>query len=202
MDEGYIKFNCHWIRAEPLAADQLTEINRWRDILYNLGLIGAYANGIGFGNISIRNHGRSFIVSGSATGGLTTLSAGHYAVVNDYNLEQNSITCTGPVKASSESLSHAAIYECMQQANAVIHIHSLSAWERLLLKVPATGEHVSYGTPEMANEIKRLFKETDVMDEKIIVMGGHKEGIITFGKTLAEAGAVLLNNLNIKASRQ
>jgi hypothetical protein len=29
--------------------------------------------------------------------------------------------------------------------------------------------------------------------EKVIVMGGHKEGIITFGKSLNEAGNTLLD---------
>jgi hypothetical protein len=50
-------------------------------------------------------------------------------------------------------------------------------------------------TPEMANEIKRLFKETLVAVEKILVMGGHVGGIISFGGTLEEAGKILLNNM-------
>ena len=32
--------------------------------------------------------------------------------------------------------------------------------------------------------------------EKIIVMGGHKEGIIAFGKSLEEAGNIIINNFN------
>ena len=109
MDEGYIKFNCNWIEKEPFPSQLLHGINQWRSILYNLGYIGVYDNGIGFGNISIRYHDRPFIISGTATGALKVLNENHYVLVNDYNLQLNSVTCTGLIKASSESLSHAAI---------------------------------------------------------------------------------------------
>ena len=49
----------------------------------------------------------------------------------------------------------------------------------------------------MAKEIKQLFTKSNVNLEKIIVMGGHKEGIISFGKDLEEAGNTLLSKFNI-----
>ncbi len=195
MDEGYIKFNCNWIKAEPASINHIEELNIWRDKLYTLGLIGADENGIGFGNISLRFKNNEFIITGSATGGLNKLNENHYVLVNEYDLLQNSLICTGPIKASSESLSHAAIYECSPETNAVIHVHNIIMWENLIHIVPSTSDHVSYGTPEMANEIKRLFDETPVAFEKILVMGGHKEGIIAFGATLEEAGKILFNQV-------
>ena len=196
MDEGYIKFHCNWIEAEPISINQLRDINEWRNTLFNLGLIGAYNNGIGFGNISKRLNNRTFIITGSATGGLKRLNENHYVLVDEYNLQQNSLACTGPIKASSESLSHAVIYECSDETNAVIHIHNFDLWEKLIHHVPTTREEILYGTTEMANEIRRLFIETDVKTEKIIAMAGHEEGIIAFGKTLDEAGEILLNRLD------
>ena len=195
MDEGYIKFNCNWIASNDIPSDKVAVLNVWRDIMYHKGLIGMYPDGIGFGNISMRCDEKTFLISGTATGGLETLSESHYSLVTGYNLSTNSVTCAGPVKASSESLTHAAIYECSATANAVIHIHNLDLWNRLLHHVPTSTENVSYGTPEMANEIKRLFDETTVSKEKIIVMGGHQEGIISFGKDLEEAGNILLDKL-------
>jgi ribulose-5-phosphate 4-epimerase/fuculose-1-phosphate aldolase len=195
MDEGYIKFNCNWIKAEPFKMGILNEINNCRDTLYNLGLIGVYNNGIGYGNISIRFNQHTFLITGSATGGIKCLNENHYTLVNEYNLMQNSLTCTGPIKASSESLSHAVIYECSPETNAVVHIHQIGMWNSLIHKVPTTRENIPYGTPEMANEIKRLFKETSVNNEKIIVMGGHSEGIITFGKTIEEAVKILIDKM-------
>jgi L-ribulose-5-phosphate 4-epimerase len=195
MDEGYIKFNCRWVKAAPLSQHRLTTINRLRDKLYSLGLIGIYPDGVGFGNISMRFRGNTFIITGSATGALQKLDGRHYVLVNEYNLAQNSLVCIGPIQASSESLSHAAIYECSAATNFVIHVHQIGLWEKLIHNVPTTSPEVFYGTPEMAYEIKRLFKETPVEKEKILVMGGHREGVIAFGSSLEEAGEVLLSRL-------
>lgn len=193
MDEGYIKFNCNWIPSNNIPRDKVAVLNVWREIMYKKGLIGVYPDGVGFGNISMRCNEKSFLISGTATGGLPTLSESHYSLVTNYNLSANSVTCAGPLKASSESLTHALIYECSGAANAVIHVHNLELWNRLLHDVPTSSENIAYGTPEMANEIKRLFEQTALSREKIIVMGGHREGLISFGKDLEEAGKILLD---------
>jgi ABC-type lipoprotein export system ATPase subunit len=39
----------------------------------------------------------------------------------------------------------------------------------------------------MGREIMRLFRETEVASQKTIVMAGHEDGIITFGRTVQEA---------------
>ena len=191
MDEGYIKFDCHWIKAEPISLDKLREINEWRDKLHRLGLIGVYDNGVGFGNISIRAENNTFIITGSATGNLDKLTEDHYVLVSDYDLVKNILTCAGPIKASSESLSHAVVYESLPETNSVIHIHNLEMWEKLMDQIPTTNKNAAFGTPEMASEIKKLIINPN-MSEKIIVMGGHEGGIITFGKNLDEAGNILL----------
>lgn len=193
MDEGYIKFKCRLIKEAPLAAEALAEINLWRDKLYQLGLIGAYENGVGFGNISVRSEGNTFIISGSSTGHLARLNENHYVLVEAYDFMENGLTCRGPIKASSESLSHAAVYESSPQTMSVIHIHNLEMWQQWMDKVPTTNKEIDFGTPEMAHDIQWLIHESDFQGEGMIVMGGHKEGIITFGKTLAAAGNILLN---------
>src|SRR5690349_24809982 len=101
MDEGYIKFNCNWIASNDIPLDKVAALNVWRDIMYAKGLIGMYPDGIGFGNISMRCDAKTFLISGSATGGLATLTKAHYALVTEYNLSTNSLTCAGPLKASS-----------------------------------------------------------------------------------------------------
>ena len=195
MDEGYIKFNCNWIPSNDIPPDKVAALNVWREIMYKRGLIGVYSDGIGFGNISMRCSEKTFLISGTATGGLATLNESHYSLVTNYDLSANSVTCVGPLKASSESLTHALIYECSAATNAVIHIHSLDLWNRLLHHAPTSSENISYGTAEMANEIKRLFAETALGKEQIIVMGGHQEGIISFGRDLEEAGSILIDRL-------
>jgi hypothetical protein len=44
----------------------------------------------------------------------------------------------------------------------------------------------------MAHEIMRLFTVGDVRSRRIFVMAGHEGGIVTFGKDLHEAFAVLM----------
>jgi L-ribulose-5-phosphate 4-epimerase len=195
MEEGYIKFNCNWIPSNNIPIGKVAALNVWREIMYSRGLIGMYPNGIGFGNISMRCDENSFLISGTATGGISKLNESHYSLVTEYDLRANSITCIGPIKASSESLTHALIYECSPGTNAVIHVHSLDLWKRLFHHVPTTGEDISYGTPEMANEMKRLVDETALDKEKIIVMAGHRDGIISFGKDLGEAASILIDKL-------
>jgi hypothetical protein len=73
--QGFVKFNCHWSQSGPVISDEQYEIiNSWREILYNMDLIGAYENGVAFGNISIRINGSNqFIITGSATGEMKIL---------------------------------------------------------------------------------------------------------------------------------
>ncbi len=87
------------------------------------------------------------------------------------------------------------IYELDASYQAVIHIHSLELWQKLMHKVPTSSADVPYGTPEMAYEIVRLYKETDLAQQRLLVMAGHKEGIISFGNNLAEAAQVILGVL-------
>jgi ribulose-5-phosphate 4-epimerase/fuculose-1-phosphate aldolase len=192
-DEGYIKFNLNWEEKDFDFNDKdFLQINSYRNKLYILGLIGAYPNGIGFGNISIRNNKNDFIISGSATGNFRDLSKKHYSLVKDYNIHKNSVLCEGLNKVSSESLTHAAIYETNLDVNAVIHIHHETMWSRYLDDLPTTDKKAEFGTPEIAMEIKKLANH----NSGIIIMGGHREGIIAYGKSLFEAEEIILNYYN------
>lgn len=194
-DEGYIKFNCKWIKEELPERYKIDELNSWRQKLYDQQLIGAYSDGIGYGNISCRLTDNSFLITGTATGNLTQLTDEHYTRVSGFDLVNNTITCHGPIKASSESLTHAIIYTTLPEINAVVHIHNNDLWLKLLNKVRTTSPQVGYGTPEMANEINRLLATTNLKEDKIIVMGGHEDGLIAFGKDLTEAANNFLRQL-------
>ena len=196
FETGSIKFNCKWIAAKPVDEKTIIEINRWRNILFKHKLIGVYPNGIGYGNISIRLTDNEFLISGTSTGHLETLTNQHYSVVTSYDFAANSVNCKGPVKASAESLTHAAVYEMDPGVQAIIHIHNKKMWDELLGKVSTTSFSVEYGTPEMALEIKRLFNTTNLIEQKILVMAGHEEGVISFGKDLEEAGEIILKYLH------
>lgn len=194
IDEGYIKFNCQWIN-QPLFIEVPPELLAWRDQMYELKQIGYYPElNVGYGNISLKTS-QGILISGTQTGNIYPIKPKYFTLVTDYDLAQNRLVCRGPIKASSESMTHLAIYESDQSINAIIHIHNFTLWQDLLNKVPTTKKEVLYGTPEMAKEIFRLFQETRVKQEKIIVMAGHEEGIIAFGSSLEEAGNLLLDFL-------
>jgi len=78
-----------------------------------------------------------------------------------------------------------------ESIGGVIHVHSREMWQRLLDRVPTSSRDVPYGTREMAEEIERLWNESDLRREKILAMGGHEEGVITFGEGLDVAGTIL-----------
>ncbi|MGB0432521.1 MAG: class II aldolase/adducin family protein, partial [Bacteroidia bacterium] len=181
IDEGYIKYHQEFIKDKPLDATLITEINAYRSSLYKMNLIGAYDDIIGFGNISYLLPNRKIVISGTQTGQIETLNETHYTVVENYDIEKNTLTCKGPIKASSEALTHAAVYELSTEINAVIHVHSRALWDKYLHKMPTTSASVAYGTPQMAFEVKRLYNNGALKQTPVMIMAGHDEGIITFG---------------------
>ena len=193
MQEGIIKFNCEWLNKKPLPANQLKEIIFWRNKLFKLKLICAGKDGIGYGNISIRHRKEQFIISGSQTGIKKIADENDFTLITEFNISKNYIKCEGTVKASSESLTHAAIYSALPEINAVIHVHDKEAWNKFKNKMPTTSESAEYGTPKLAQEIFRLSKSPEIFNTKIIILAGHEDGIISFGKSLDEAFNLLIS---------
>ncbi len=152
------------------------------------------SNGIGFGNLSIRDGATdNFYITGSATGGIPELTLADCAKVVAYDFERNWLQYEGSTIPSSESLTHAAIYESDAKAGAIIHCHDSRLWAAVLNQAPTSSKTIDYGTPQLAYEIMQLFKQTDVQSRKILVMAGHAAGILTLGKDLEEAFAVLMH---------
>lgn len=192
IDEGYVKYACTWHRGP--APDNIGELLSVRNRLHDLGLIGRYEpSGIGFGNVSMRlPDGSGFVISGTATGGIAEADAGHFCTVSTWDIHQNTVACSGPVSASSESLTHAMLYATAPSIEAVLHVHHRSFWEKLLEYAPSTKADVPYGTPAMAMEMKRLLHETGFPETQIFAMRGHEEGILAYGPSLTSAMNCLL----------
>jgi len=173
QEEGVIKFDLQFTPADPVSPNSLQELNRWRTILWKHKLIGQDPDryeGYGFGNVSQRIAPfdaecgkRSFVISGTQTGKLEELDNSHYALVCTWDTAHNQVTASGPVKPSSESLTHAMIYDLDKDLRAVLHVHSPDIWKAAEnRKIPLTDALVEYGTPAMAQEVRRLFNETSV----------------------------------------
>ncbi len=194
IDEGYTKYEFDWRRTPALPTELIADLNAWRNRLYDQGFIGYYPEaGVGYGNVSIREgDSDAFIISGTQTGHIPRTDGRHYARVLGCDIEANRVVCEGPVQASSEALTHAAIYALDSAIRAVVHVHDAALWQDLIDRVPTTSRGVGYGTPEMAREFRRLYDETAFADLGVAVMGGHEEGIVSFGTSLDQAGQRIL----------
>ncbi len=178
MDDGYIKFKCNFEKIDCIKFEDISNIIEIRNRLYKHKLIGCYPNNIAFGNISKRMTSKSFIITGTNTSCKAKISERDFSYVVNWNIKQNTITCKGLIQASSESLSHAAIYEILPDAYCVIHIHNNKLWEKYLNILPTSIQTAQYGTPEIALSIQQLIRKQPL--NNTIVMGGHPDGIISW----------------------
>jgi L-ribulose-5-phosphate 4-epimerase len=198
MEKGYIQFRCDHEPAAPPAGAAAMELCRWRDRLRHIGLVGVGADGIGFGNLSLRRgNGPAFLITGTATGAIESLCPDQLTEVLAWDLAGNHVTCRGPAVASSETLSHAAAYESDGRIGAVIHVHHTGAWHRLLRRAPTTDAAAEAGTPAMGLAIQKLLRDRpDTTGPFLIVMGGHPDGLLAVGQDLDDAARTVLDALD------
>lgn len=201
--DGVIKFQADH-REEPLPVarygDLAATLIAWRAILAHVGAIGQEGHrygGVGFGNVSGRvgpypgaPGARPFLVTGTQTGGQDCLSLDDFCLVETWRVARNAVRSRGSILPSSESMTHGAIYDLGPHIRFVFHGHCPVLWRNArALRLPTTAPEVAYGTPAMAAEVVRLYRETALSEGGVLSMGGHEDGIIAFGRSAEEAGA-------------
>lgn len=197
MREGVVKYRAEHTEADlpPELAPVAAVLAAWRRRLRALGWLGREAGrygGYGFGNLSARTAG-GFLITGSQTGGREDLALAGYALVERWQVAENRLWSRGRVAASSESLSHAALYAADGRIGAVFHVHAPELWVRRGAPGLPTTRDVPYGTPEMAREIVRLWRGTLAEAAAgVLAMEGHEDGVVAFGRSVSEAGEALL----------
>ena len=196
QQEGVIQFNLLHRTTAAVDDPRLVGLITWHKRVHALGLIGQepsrYA-GFAYGNMSQRLANDEFLISGTQTGGLATLSAEHYTYIDACDIKNNRVVSHGPVKPSSECMSHAAIYSASPDATAVIHVHSPIIWhQHEALGLASTQANVSYGTPAMADAVAYCIKQLAQTSPACIAMLGHEDGVICFADNIDAAGQYLL----------
>lgn len=182
--EGIIKYNVNWDDSELISAQEFQIINPYRQLAYKNSFIGIGSDNIGYGNISFRTiQSDEFVISGSATGHKAVLKRSDYSKVINFKIDKNYIKCVGGTIASSESLSHAAIYTANKDITAVLHLHNSHIWNKYKNDIPTTAIDAEYGTPKMALSIFDIVRSEEKTDG-IIVMQGHRDGIIVYSDKL------------------
>ncbi len=195
--EGVIKYQLHHKFSKLPNAINCAEINKFRSLIYDLGLIGQNPDrylGYGYGNISQRHENNKFIISGTQTGGKQSLLRNAYCLVTQVSLAENNLYSMGECKPSSEALSHASVYQKNSAIQCVIHAHNPEIWHATQrLNLPHTTKDIAYGTPAMANAIALLINQPS---SGIFTMLGHEDGVIAYGKDFSTAFNLLIKALS------
>lgn len=198
--EGVIKFSFEKVAGAPRSSRGLADLSAWREVLVRLGLLGCDPRrygGLGFGNVSLRLPGKAgFLISGSQTGHLLRLGPEHWVEVLEWDPGGNFLRARGDWNPSAESMTHAAVYDLDPRIRCVLHGHSPEIFAVAgRLGLPATAADVPYGTPEMAREVGRLYREGGLLRSDVFVMAGHEDGVIAYGTSAERAGSLLVRAL-------
>jgi hypothetical protein len=194
--EGYVKYSASHTMKPAAVPPLWQELNDVRTKLHDLNLVGVHDDGIGFGNVSIRLSGNEFLISGTATGASRELTSNGYCTVTSLDIAGNNIVSSGPIRASSESMTHGSIYQSCPEANCVIHIHSRKIFDGMIRdRCLSTPREAEYGTPEIALAIAECVKRSG-KTEADIVLAGHDEGVISYALSIKAAFNLVLNLYN------
>ena len=194
--EGYVKYNALHKDAPAIEAPLWEELNGARTKCRKLGLVGVCPNGIGYGNLSVRHGNEEFLISGTATGAKPVLEKRDYCLVKSFDIARNSVTSEGPVQASSESMTHGAVYLARKGVNCVIHIHSKKIFDSMIRgNYSSTPKEAAFGTPDIALAIGKCAQDSG-KDEGQIVLAGHDEGIIAYGANIQRALELIMELYN------
>lgn len=188
--EGVIRFDLAYRRTEPRDWPWLPRLDGWRAVLRRLGLVGrdpSRYGGYGFGNLSHRidlgpadARRNGFVISGTQTGGREHLGPEGWSHVTDWDLDDFRLVAEGPCEPSSESLTHATLYDLDDEVHCIVHVHSPEIWHHRRLDLPRTSAGIEYGTAEMAREVRSLYA-LGLSDVGVFVMDGHEDGVVALG---------------------
>ncbi len=206
-DEGTIRFAYALEAPEgPVAPpDLLTQLRGWRHVLRRLSLVGQDAiryGGFGFGNLSARDPQQpgEFLITASQTSGVEDLEDADLVRITGCNPARFWVDAVGHQPPSSESLTHAMIYESDPAIAWIFHGHSPEIWEGAqALGVPAIPEEIAYGSAELADAMADLL-HGHAERPLLFVTLGHRDGVFACGATARDAGAALVDVLGRAAA--
>ncbi len=200
LKDGVIQYDrSNYTETPALPYQEYIALERWRRKLYQRALIGEYPKDkVGYGNISERrdlskyfSRDLQFVISGTQTGKYPDLNGMHYTRVVDSDIEQLKVVTMGPLEASSETMTHASIYEQNSHIRAIFHIHNEQIWQKMIeQEYPSTSRWIPYGTLEMALAVKKCVKDSS---QGVFVMKGHKDGVIAYGPSLSATANIIRN---------
>lgn len=177
------KFKTVFLKKTAPADPRLERLKFWCRVFHESGLAPSYGFG-SHGNLSFRlKPGENkFIVTASAIRLKNKMTRRCFFKVTRVDMKKNSVCGAGVRRPSSESFMHHVIYKKRKDINAIFHGHC----PRILklarrLGIPETRTEEPYGTPAMAQSVRRILD-----GHGFLIMKNH--GFISLGRNLEEAG--------------
>lgn len=200
--EGTIRFAYGLEPPDGTIADAATlhVLRGWRAVFKRLGLLGQDPEryrGLGFGNLSSRDRARdgAFLITASQTAAAPELTDDDLVHVTHCDPARFWVDATGHQPPSSETLTHAMIYQADPTIGWIFHAHSPDIWQRAgELDLPATPADVPYGSQAMASAVAELLAEHHVRPVTFVTLG-HQDGVFACAASAEEAGGALLSAL-------
>ncbi len=183
-----IKFNYRFDKDDIPEFSIIYKLKYIKNYLLKYRLFGINSDGLSYGNLSAYSdklmdyysaysNKIKFIISASGTSGIKNFTIDDYTIIVDYDFAKNYLHFIGKRIASSESLTHAAIYNSVNNVKYVVHFHNEQIWSRNIHKLLTTDIDIEYGTPELAQCIIDLLRYKKNL-KPVIILGGHPNGII------------------------
>lgn len=201
IDDGVIKYDrTNFSYCERIDEEEFADLEYQRKKLYHENLIGECpVHLVGFGNISIKynlqkyhqTNNPQFVITGTQTGKYSELGGTQYTRVIDFDIEHLKLHSMGAIEASSEALTHAAIYLSNPKIGGIVHVHSKPIWEGIIQNTKnTTSKDIPYGTKEMAHAVMAFSKNSE---RGFFAMEGHEDGVVAFAPTIEEATKITLD---------
>lgn len=209
MTEAVIQFQCN-LRPpgdEAAHAAAARTLGTLLEQARALGIVGRDPgrnpryDGLAFGNVSTGTGAEAgFWVSATQTADLAVLEPDMAVRVEAWSIDANRVDARGRRMPSSETLSHAAIFEARgSRPTTVVHGHAPRLWALAdALELPVTDPAAANGTIAIARAVRAL-----AIDEAgLIVMGGHRDGVLAYADSGPRAIAAIRDALEAAAQHQ
>ncbi len=182
--------------GDPVEPEILAQLAAWRSIFRQLEILGHHPDrydGFGYGNLSMKDSDESFIITASQTSGESELTQENLVRITGCNLDRFWVDASGHQPPSSETLTHAMIYQADSRVQWVFHVHSPELWNAAL-DLPETPPDVPYGSPQMAEAVNELLSR-NVSRPLVFATRGHEDGIFVLGSNARDCGGLLVTYL-------
>lgn len=183
MEEQFsaVKFKTVFTSSSPPDDGRIPELKYWCRVFHERKLARPHKWG-SYGNLSFRDSGSSFIITGSGVRFGEEWVENPFVRVVSCDVDDSVVQAEGTRDPSSESMLHYSIYRARPEINAVFHGHSRRILERAAdLGLTQTLSEEPYGSVSLARSI------VEVLDRNLfIAIRAH--GFVSLGLTMKEAG--------------